>query len=122
MGTTEAHDILEPGEELVWQRPGNMAWRRGAISGYLVLTDRRVVFEPHRVEVLKGLKRWSAPLARIAAVGTQPRGYNPFTGSLRPRLRLAMEDGSAEIFLVNDLASAIGDIASAVERRRAVGD
>lgn len=116
MGTGEADDILEPGEELIWERPANMAWRRGAVTGYLLLTERRVVFEPHRVEVLKGLKRWSAPLARIAAVGTQPRSYNPFTGSLRPRLRLDMEDGSAEIFLVNDLASAVGDITRALAR------
>lgn len=55
-------------------------------------------------------------------MGTQPRSYNPFTGSLRPRLRLAMEDGSVEIFLVNDLASAIGDVTRAVERKRAGSD
>jgi hypothetical protein len=74
-----------------------------AVGGSLVLTEADLEFRPHRVDAATGGKAWSTELAQIRSVGTEPRGRNPFNGSIRERLRVETADGAAELFVVNGL-------------------
>jgi hypothetical protein len=94
---------LEQGETVLWERAANrtQAGRR-AVGGRLFLTGSRLLFEPNRVDAATGGKNWSAPLASIRSVSTEPRDWNLFSGGLRTRLRLDLDDG-VELFAVNHL-------------------
>jgi hypothetical protein len=62
----EMQTPLEPGETLVKQGQANM--RRGieSVGGHLYLTDRRLVFESHRLNIQRGATE--VPLADIAGM------------------------------------------------------
>jgi hypothetical protein len=74
-----------------------------AVGGRLVLDDDRLEFRAHGFDRALAGKGWSAPLTAIRSVGTEPRGINPLSGALRERLRVEADDGSVELFVVNDL-------------------
>jgi hypothetical protein len=83
-----------------------------AVGGQLALEDDRLEFRPHGFDKALAGKGWSVPLSGIRSVGTEPRGMNPFNGALRERLRVEAEDGSVELFVVNDL----GEVRQRIER------
>jgi hypothetical protein len=74
-----------------------------AVGGQLVLEGDRLEFRPHGFDRALSGKGWSAPLTAIRSVGTEPRGLNPLNGALRERLRIELDDGSVELFVVNKL-------------------
>jgi hypothetical protein len=74
-----------------------------AVGGRLVLDGDRLEFRAHGFDRALAGKGWSAPLAGIRSVGTEPRGMNPLNGALRERLRIEADDGSVELFVVNEL-------------------
>jgi hypothetical protein len=88
-----------------------------AVGGQLALEEDRLEFRPHGFDRALAGKGWSLPLASIRSVGTEPRGMNPFNGALRERLRVEAEDGSVELFVVNDL----GEVRQRIERAVAQG-
>jgi hypothetical protein len=88
-----------------------------AVGGKLVLEDDRLEFHPHGFDRALAGKGWSVPLAAIRSVGKAPRGLNPFNGALRERLRVEAEDGSVELFVVNDLDAVEERIEAAVLAR-----
>jgi hypothetical protein len=105
---------LEAGESVIWSRRANhtVGWR--AVGGKLYLTDRRLVFRPHVLErTLFFGKEWSAPRTEVASFDVQPRGgANPFDGSLRSRLRVALRQGEPQLFVVpkpDDVAQELSD-------------
>jgi len=85
-----------------------------AVGGQLVLEGDRLEFQPHGFDRALAGKGWSVPLTAIRSVGTEPRGMNPFNGALRERLRVEADDGSVELFVVNDLADVRKRIEGAV--------
>ena len=85
-----------------------------AVGGHLVLEDDRLEFRPHGFDRALSGKGWSAPLTEIRSVGTEPRGLNPFSGAMRERLRIEVEDGSVELFVVNKLGEVRERVAAAV--------
>jgi hypothetical protein len=89
-----------------------------AVGGQLVLEGDRLEFQPHGFDRALAGKEWSVPLTSIRSVGTEPRGMNPFNGALRERLRVEAEDGSVELFVVNELDSVRERIAVAVTAAR----
>jgi hypothetical protein len=89
-----------------------------AVGGQLVLEDGRLEFRPHGFDRALAGKGWSVPLGAIRAVGTEPRGMNPFNGALRQRLRVEADDGSVELFVVNELDAVRERIESAVAGAR----
>lgn len=89
-----------------------------AVGGELVLEDDRLEFQPHGFDRALAGKGWSVPLTGIRAVGTEPRGMNPFNGALRARLRVEAEDGSVELFVVNELDEVRRRIEGAVAAAR----
>jgi hypothetical protein len=74
-----------------------------AVGGQLVLEGDRLEFRPHGVDRALFGREWSTPLSQIRSVGSEPRGLNPFSGALRTRLRVEMDDGSVEMFVVSRL-------------------
>jgi hypothetical protein len=92
--------VLTGGERLVHEILGNRwqsRWR--ATGGKLFLTDRRVVFNPHALEMRLLGRPWEAPLERVRAVGIEPRSLS--WSGLRRRLKLRLDDGTDELFTVN---------------------
>jgi hypothetical protein len=82
-----------------------------AVGGKLVLEGNRLEFRPHGFDRALSGKGWSTPLAAIRSVGSEPRGLNPFSGAMRERLRVELDDGSVELFVVNKL----GDVRERIE-------
>jgi hypothetical protein len=89
-----------------------------AVGGRLVLEADRLEFHAHGFDRALAGKGWSAPLSRIRSVGTEPRGLNPLNGALRERLRVEVEDGTVELFVVNELDAVRERIEAAVAGAR----
>jgi len=80
----------EPGERRV--REGRASHFRGpeTVGGRLLLTDRRIVFVPHRLNISKDV--YAAPLSQLRKVGVGAGGPN--------RIEVQLTDSSRQIFLV----------------------
>jgi hypothetical protein len=94
---------LDGDESIVWRRLANrtQGWR--AVGGRLTLTSRLLVFKPHRFDRATRGHAWTAPRDDISAVGLEPRSPGSvFGGGLRVRLRVDLEQGGAELFVVRN--------------------
>jgi hypothetical protein len=121
MGILNASPKLEPGEALFWKAAANHVggpsyalWgMTSSSSGQLVVTDRRVFFQPSRVDTLFRQKRWECPFDAVMGIEivnrTSRDGVDVFAGELRNRLGIRTEDG-IEIFVVNRLEEKIGEL------------
>src|SRR5262245_43224371 len=111
MGILNGPPKLEPGEALLWKAlanhvggPSYVLWgMTSSSSGQLVVTDRRVFYQPSRVDTLFRQKRWERSLDAVMGVEIVDRGsrdgVDVFAGELRDRLGIRTEDG-VEIFVV----------------------
>lgn len=78
-----------------------------AVGGHLYLTDRRLLFEPHRFDASLSGRGASVPLRDISDVIRVPRDLKHFFGGgLRARLGVVTARGT-DLFVVNDLGSKI---------------
>jgi hypothetical protein len=114
MGILNASPKLEPGEPLLWKAganhvggPSYVLWgMTSSSSGQLVVTDRRVFYQPSRVDGLFRQKRWERPLDAVTGVDVVARGtkagVDVFAGEMRDRLGIETEEG-IEVFVVNQL-------------------
>lgn len=109
---------LRPGEEILWRRNAN--YEQAALrylGGKLFLTDRRLIFLPHRLDEATGGRSWACELTDISAVGVEPAQLSaPFFGlaaRMRRRLRVEMRSGQNEFFVVNRVNEAVERIRSA---------
>lgn len=102
-GLTWPLSELEPGERVVRRFGANLSHRGVARGGTLVLTDRRLVFQPNSAEAALRFttRSWSRSLVEEVAVA--PRGPGLFSGALRRRLELRMSDGAVVRFVVGDV-------------------
>jgi hypothetical protein len=91
---------LRPNEREIATYRANRSQGFRAVGGHLLLTDQRVVFYPHGLDGATGGKRWECALSSLSGVCMSARGFNPFNGSLRPRLQIDGE-GVTEYFAVN---------------------
>lgn len=107
---------LDPGEAVVWEAKVNRTQGRWARGGKLVLTDRRLIFEPHKFERRIGAQRWSCSLADVVALGAKERGLHPISGALRRRLSVRTPT-SEELFVI-DPALALSILGPAVARAK----
>ncbi len=57
---------LQEGEKLILELNANLMARRQVVGGTLILTDRRVIFEPQALDLETGII--SLPLAHIVAI------------------------------------------------------
>jgi hypothetical protein len=86
-------------------------WR--AVGGHLVLGDEAIAFEPHGFDRSTGGASWAAPWSSVAAADLAPAftsGGLPFGGGLRSRLRLRLQDGTEQLFVVPRLQQVLAQV------------
>ena len=73
------------------------------------LTQRRLLFTPHRIDGLLWASGWEAGLEEITTAGIEPRGTKQglFGGGIRKRLRVRTSAGGEELFVINALEEAL---------------
>jgi hypothetical protein len=106
---------LEPNEREIATYRANRTQGSRAIGGHLLLTDRRVVFYPHKVDSATGARNWESALESISDVSMSDRGRNPLNGSLRRRLKISCRDVN-EHFVVSNGAAIVEAIQQAISR------
>lgn len=57
------------GEEMLFQAPANHIRGIEGVGGWLMLTDQRLVFQPHKLNIQKA--EWSVPLSDL--IGMEPK-------------------------------------------------
>jgi hypothetical protein len=122
MGILNARPKLEPGEALRWKAAANhvggpsyMLWgMTSSSSGQLVVTDRRVFYQPSRVDTVFRQKRWERSLDHVTSIEVVDTSrtsaeVDVFAGGLRDRLGIGTEEG-VEIFVVNRLEQKVAEL------------
>lgn len=115
---TVPEELLQQGETELWSVPANRSLARRAVGGALTATNQRLMFRPHRFDRATGAGVWSIALDEIAAVGVEPRTWNPLDGGLRKRLRVELPGGAAELFVVSRLPHIRGQLEQVLAQRR----
>lgn len=115
---------LDEGEELTAKHPAN--YFRGddrPLGGRLYLTDRRAIFLPHRIDAFFGGQPTVLPYPDIRRVGVEtPDDRDAGERNIPDRLRVEMVDGTAHLFLVSKLGTALERMEDALERGDASPD
>jgi hypothetical protein len=115
MGLLNARPKLEPGEQLFWKATANhvagpsyVFWgMTSSSSGQLAVTDRRIFYQPSRVDTLFRQKRWEQPIDAVTGIEIVGRDADDlFAGGMRERLGIRTADG-VEVFVVNRLEESI---------------
>lgn len=110
---------MAPGEHEIKSYRANRYQRSRAVGGHLLLSDRRLLFYPHKLDDMLGGRSWECSLEEISAMAIADRGSNAFNGSLRPRLQIDIA-GETELFLVTNplrVAAEIEDARRGAARR-----
>ncbi len=84
---------LEPGEVVALEKPANIRRRFEYAGGRVRVTDRRILLEPHAVNL--DSRPVAIPIAEVARVDT----YSQF-GVIPTGVRLTLKDGSQQHFIV----------------------
>jgi hypothetical protein len=116
MARDRIEERLEPGETVTWSRRANRFQGSRGVGGRLVLTDRRLLFAPHRFDAALAGSWWEAELDQVSSVGVERRGSAHkalLGGGLRRRLRVQTEAGEDELFLVNKLDQVLESLTEA---------
>jgi len=85
------------------------------VGGRLYLTDERLLFEPNRADAVGKGESWSTGLQAIREVGKEMPNGKRFEGGLRTRLRLDLQDGTYQRFVVKDLESVVQTLRRAAD-------
>jgi hypothetical protein len=117
MGMLNPRPKLEPGEHVMWQARANyvagpyytLYGFKAAAGGQLLVTDRRVLFQPSRADRAVGAKRWESPLDDAVGVETVDPDGEVFAGGMRKRLGIRTTSG-VEVFVVNKLEKTIAQL------------
>jgi len=110
MGLLNPNPKLEPGENLAWKCLANhvagpsyaLYGMQAAAGGRLVVTDRRMFFQPSRADRAVGAKAWTCPLVDVEGIETVGKDSEIFAGGMRDRLGVRTKNG-LEVFVVNKL-------------------
>jgi hypothetical protein len=94
---------LSDGETVRWSLSANRAERWWyASGGKLFVTDRRILFQPNRLDSLFGKQTWECPLSRVKKIeGVDRSGTEALAGGSRRRLAIGTPEG-VELFVVRD--------------------
>ena len=109
MGVLQIRPKLDPGEQLRWKCLANRVVGKIDEGGQLVVTDRRVLFQPNRVDASLGHEGWECPLGGVTAVELVGRDGSLFAGGVRKRLGLRTEE-SLEVFVVNRVKKKMAEL------------
>lgn len=96
-----------PDEVIEWEAYANRTVSKiRAIGGKLYLTNTRLIFSPNFFDKIFNGKAWDVTLNNIVSISRKPGRFslsNLFNSGIRDRLKLELENGSYELFLVNNL-------------------
>ncbi|HEV7771051.1 MAG TPA: hypothetical protein VGO66_10420 [Solirubrobacterales bacterium] len=117
MGIINPRPKLQPDEVLRWKARANhvegpsysLYGMESAAGGQLIATNRRIFFQPSRVDRATGAKRWELPLDAITGIEVIDRDGEPFAGGMRKRLGIQVADG-VEVFVVNRLEQKMAEL------------
>lgn len=117
MGIINPRPKLEPDEVLRWKARANhvegpsyaLYGMKSAAGGQLIVTNRRIFFQPGRADRATGAKRWELPLDAVAGIEVVARDGEPFAGGMRKRLGIQSADG-VEVFVVNRLEQKMAEL------------
>ncbi len=110
MGLWLAQPKLEADEAIRWQSSAGRSLNRWITSGgKLVVTNRRVLFQPNRFDAVTGKKPWECPLASVTGFEAVDRDLTVLAGGMRKRLGIQTSDG-VKIFVVNDLEEKVSEL------------
>jgi hypothetical protein len=117
VGLLNARPKLEPDEVLRWKARANHVegpWYslygfQAAAGGQLIVTNRRIFFQPSRADRATGAERWDLPLGAITGIEVIDPAGSAFAGGMRERLGIRTENG-VEVFVVNRLAQRISEL------------
>jgi hypothetical protein len=86
-------------------------------GGHLVATRSRLAFTPTPDNQELGGHRWSTELSNVKEVGTKARTWGLKDGGIRTRLRITMNDGHDELFVVSAARRAAAELSSLLAER-----
>jgi hypothetical protein len=110
MGLWLAQPKLEADETIRWQSSAGRSLNRWITSGgKLMVTNRRVLFQPNRFDTVTGKKPWECPVASVTGFETVDRDLAVLAGGMRERLGVQTVDGT-EIFVVNNLGKKVVEL------------
>jgi len=110
MGFWIAHPKLEEGEAIRWESSAGRALNRWITSGgRLVVTNKRVLFQPNRFDAMTGKRPWGRPLTSVKDVQAVDRDPTVLAGGMRKRLGIQTADG-IEVFIVNNVTTKVADL------------
>lgn len=104
MSILDTKPSLKPDEEIQWSAAAThpeSSWY--ASGGKLIVTNRRMFFQPNRFDAAFGRGRWECPLDAIQGVESVPRDRTRIlSGGARRGLGVATR-GGLQTFVVNGL-------------------
>lgn len=112
------------GEQVLKTYKANRTKSEGrAVGGKLFLTDQRLLFEPGSVDSKTGAEKVSIDLDNITKVSTESSGGRGlkdtlFGGGMRDRLRIGINDQTAELFVVSKLSKVKDEIKTIIQGGR----
>lgn len=110
MGIWTAQPRLGTGETVRWRSSAGRALSRWITSGgQLVVTDRRLLFQPNRFDAATGKKPWELPLDQVVDIEPVDRELTATAGGSRRRLGIKTSSG-VEIFVVNNLMTKMDEL------------
>jgi len=117
MGLLNPRPQVEAGENILWQARANyvagpyysLYGFKAVAGGQLVVTDRRLFFEPSRADRAVGARRWECALGDTAGLEVIDRDSEVFAGGMRKRLGIRTKDG-IEVFVVNRLEQTMAEL------------
>jgi hypothetical protein len=86
-------------------------------GGHLVATRSRLAFTPTPDNQELGGHHWSTELSNVKEVGTKARTWGLKDGGIRTRLRITMNDGHDELFVVYKAGRAAAELSSLLADR-----
>lgn len=94
---------------------------RTAVAGVVYATTARIVFVPNRLSILgprkyRQIREW--PLAQVTSADVQDRDYTAYTGGMRKRLRVSLNNGEELFFVVKGLDEAVDTLTNIIAASR----
>src|SRR5438128_954470 len=105
----------ETGERVIARWPANRVRRRRAVGGLLFVTNARLIFLPHQVERLLGMKPWIVSLHDVTGLSELPK-RGVMGSAARKRLAIEVRNEPREVFVVNRLEDRLRLLRDAVRK------
>lgn len=114
---------LESGEKVIWHWPAVRWLKNGDIGGTLYLSDRALIFKPHRLNPSRLRTEERCALDGVLDVDLVERTRSREYGGLRRRMRVTWKNGTWTLFTIDkDLDEAITRLREAVSEARLRAD